>query len=755
MDNDILDERSREFLETADQYITEHGHQHVSEENSKQLVSDQHNLPDEFRIDENGELSHHTTGYYDTSDILSGDGSTTLTEDDHRLANELAAELAQQNKSLVDGGHHDTHLMTSYLYSTDFDLNTNSKHSSQTSSHINNQQIISTENLIEVETSESDYHAEIQNNLPHKKRFRKRESAPAPLRSIHPKCYKCKQCGEQFNSQSAVTAHKPVHAPKKVSGRMPFLCEICDKHFTHQIKFFEHLKFHYEPQQSKVIVVTTDSGTSPHHVNYQNHNVQESADNNENQYIEETIENQPELHDLPPLQSYRLTEEESMEDDKHCIFSSDGSILAAQLQQPFPSCHLCGRNFRRLKALEIHMASVHPQPATVVTVKQDCLEEFSDPEDLMEGIRHMVPGVADTESETDEKQPIQDQIWEYNGESITNHEDTMIKPKEENNCLMNGNGDNGENSRAEHTWEDDTDELEQIMKKNISKNLVCTQCKRKFNHRNSLLYHLRSHSGKRPHSCKLCPKSFFSSSALKVHNRLHTGDKPFECEWCGRNFRQWGDLKYHIASLHSESKQFQCEFCGKDFARKYSLIVHRRIHTGEKNYVCEFCKKTFRASSYLQNHRRIHTGEKPYKCDTCGKAFRVRSDMRRHTVVHRKDVVNSVQINSYAGQVSGIVTSSDMSIHLTKLEVNKDKITTESDGDVKFHENFPHDSNQILTADEVSTPLNLNLRAQDNGDNDESTNFEQFNGRQEIIDRETNTLYVWIPSNTEQLLQSE
>jgi len=66
-------------------------------------------------------------------------------------------------------------------------------------------QIISPENLIEVEASESDYHAEIQNNLPHKKRFRKRESTPAPMRSIHSKCYKCKQCGEQFNSQSAVT----------------------------------------------------------------------------------------------------------------------------------------------------------------------------------------------------------------------------------------------------------------------------------------------------------------------------------------------------------------------------------------------------------------------------------------------------------------------------------------------------------------------------------------------------------------------
>ncbi|XP_050442849.1 zinc finger protein 135-like isoform X2 [Adelges cooleyi] len=752
MDNDILDERSREFLETADQYISEHGHQHVTEGNGKQL-GNQHNIPEEFRIDENGEFSHHTATYYDTGDMLSAEGSATLTEDDHRLANELADALAQQNKSLVDGNHHDSHLMTSYLYSTDLDLESN-KHSSQPSTHINNQQVINSENLIEVEASESDYHAEIQNSLPHKKRFRKREAAPPPpVRSIHPKCYKCKQCGEQFNSQSLFTAHRVVHAPKRVNGRMPFLCEICDKHFTHQIKFFEHLKFHYEPQQSKVIVVTTDSGTSPHHVNYQNPTTQDSTASIENQYIEETIQDQSELHDLPPLQSYRLNEE-NMQDDKHCIFSSDGSILAAQLQQPFPSCHLCGRSFRRIKALELHMASVHPQPATVVTVKQDCLEEFSDPEDLMEGIRHMVPGVADTESETDEKQPMPE--WEYNGESNANPENTMpITKTEEDSSLLNENDDNGENSRAEHTWEDDTDELEQIMKKNISKNLVCTQCKRKFNHRNSLLYHLRSHSGKRPHSCKLCPKSFFSSSALKVHNRLHTGDKPFECEWCGRNFRQWGDLKYHIASLHSESKQFQCEFCGKDFARKYSLIVHRRIHTGEKNYVCEFCKKTFRASSYLQNHRRIHTGEKPYKCETCGKAFRVRSDMRRHTVVHRKDNVNTVQINSYAGQVSGIVTSSDTSIHLTKLEVDKDKINADTDVDVKFHENYSHDSDQLLTADGVSAPLNLNLRSQDDGDNNEPNNYQQFNGRQEIIDRDTNTLYVWIPSSTEQLLQSE
>lgn len=136
----------------------------------------------------------------------------------------------------------------------------------------------------------------------------------------------------------------------------------------------------------------------------------------------------------------------------------------------------------------------------------------------------------------------------------------------------------------------------------------CKRCDKLCNSKNALLYHFLSHTGERPHQCEVCGKSFFAGSALKVHKRLHSGDKPYTCMVCSRAFRQWGDLKYHITSLHTDEKNHQCEFCGKDFARRYSLVIHRRIHTGEKNYKCEYCNKTFRASSYLQDHRKIHTG---------------------------------------------------------------------------------------------------------------------------------------------------
>ncbi|XP_055296303.1 uncharacterized protein LOC129565422 [Sitodiplosis mosellana] len=189
----------------------------------------------------------------------------------------------------------------------------------------------------------------------------------------------------------------------------------------------------------------------------------------------------------------------------------------------------------------------------------------------------------------------------------------------------------------EEQTDSDVDPSKLDAQKKKKKIYRCKRCNKLCNSKNALHYHFLSHTGERPHQCNECGKSFFASSALKVHKRLHSGDKPYNCEFCNRPFRQWGDLKYHIQSKHTKEKSHQCEFCGKDFARRYSLVIHRRIHTGEKNYKCEFCDKEFRASSYLQVHRKIHTGEKPFVCDVCGKRFRVRGDLKRHSNIHERN----------------------------------------------------------------------------------------------------------------------
>jgi len=181
-------------------------------------------------------------------------------------------------------------------------------------------------------------------------------------------------------------------------------------------------------------------------------------------------------------------------------------------------------------------------------------------------------------------------------------------------------------------------ELTECLKK--IHNFKCNSCNKAFNSRTALGYHLKTHTTERRYACDQCGKKFLTNGALKVHQRLHTDDRPYECKFpeCGKSFRQWGDLKYHETSIHSDKKDHVCEFCAKAFARKYSLVIHRRIHTGERNYKCTDCDKSFRASSYLLNHKRIHTGEKPYTCtvSSCQKKFRVVGDLKRHMKIHER-----------------------------------------------------------------------------------------------------------------------
>lgn len=412
-------------------------------------------------------------------------------------------------------------------------------------------------------------------SLPHKKRISRKLKKNCP---VSRKAHKCTVCDQVLNSTEELATHSACHSINVVVQPNPFSCQICGILCNDQLTFFEHLKTHYEPSLATAQVKENGLNT--------------------------------------------LRTEEPKD-----------SLLSSLL--PPLNCIHCGKHFRRQKAFEAHMRDIHNKVE----------DEFSEPEDLMEGIRSVVEANDRDSSEEgpdskvwyreDDFQPTasdlqelegQGQICHLCGQVFSTNEEVMQHLQE---CKSNVE------TKLEQSSDSDVKSRSRKKRRKTGQ-LFCPHCDRVFCHRNSLMYHMRGHTGERPHQCDICGKSFFAASALKVHMRLHSGDKPYKCEFCGRHFRQWGDLKYHCISIHSDQKQYQCEYCGKDFARKYSLIVHRRIHTGEKNYRCEFCGKTFRASSYLQNHRRIHTGEKPHPCEVCGKPFRVRSDMKRHLITHSR-----------------------------------------------------------------------------------------------------------------------
>lgn len=128
----------------------------------------------------------------------------------------------------------------------------------------------------------------------------------------------------------------------------------------------------------------------------------------------------------------------------------------------------------------------------------------------------------------------------------------------------------------------------------------CLICKKTYQHRNSLLVHMNTHTGNVA-ICDICGKSLSSKEKLKLHYRIHTGYKPFKCQYCEKAFTKKTILVEH-ERIHTGEKPYQCEHCEKSFSQRTSLVIHVRGHTGERPYVCHICNKGFVARAMLNIH---------------------------------------------------------------------------------------------------------------------------------------------------------
>ncbi|XP_030387183.1 uncharacterized protein LOC115633834 isoform X2 [Scaptodrosophila lebanonensis] len=133
------------------------------------------------------------------------------------------------------------------------------------------------------------------------------------------------------------------------------------------------------------------------------------------------------------------------------------------------------------------------------------------------------------------------------------------------------------------------------------------------------------------------------------NNSMHNGlpNTPiYVCKQCNHTCTELSELQQHQAEQHTISDHlssprrnydFKCHICNSTYRTKTLLLYHMKRHAN-RNYQCDQCPKTFVIKPELTKHRVTHTNEMPFKCNieiddgkaVCAKTFRYKHHLKRH-----------------------------------------------------------------------------------------------------------------------------
>ncbi|XP_055837311.1 uncharacterized protein LOC129905769 [Episyrphus balteatus] len=487
--------------------------------------------------------------------------------------------------------------------------------------------------------------------LPHKKRISKK------LKNLDK--------AESSNYELQISPESPPRVNRfVVSNGAHYECELCGAISESQVQFFAHLKGHYEPtivEETECIIerLPTSSivaGVADEPVIKETEHAPTTnvvPDHRVFSEVELNFENFNEVVELT-AQEHHQHQQQQQHHHQH-----DNTV-------PIPT------DIKILDSNRMEYVVQVQEPAQVVCNVHEEVE-FSDTEDMLEGIRGVVDKVSidDTSNDLDmHPRDISKESWftnnAFNGiafkeEIIANenfgrrttelmpmpiHETDDERKTPMNSIEFNNDDDFHDNTTIDNTEGGGSSEINyptSVQEANES------NVKRRGRPKNTIVKKTPKiphtddeeessdefvENNKRRYICTKCNREFNSCNALKYHNLSHTGERPHQCEVCGKSFYAQSALKSHMR-LHTGDKPYECEQCHRKFRQWSDLKYHIvSIHSDIKNYTCEFCGKSFSRKYSLVIHRRIHTSERNYKCEFCPKSFRASSYLQNHRKIH-------------------------------------------------------------------------------------------------------------------------
>lgn len=161
----------------------------------------------------------------------------------------------------------------------------------------------------------------------------------------------------------------------------------------------------------------------------------------------------------------------------------------------------------------------------------------------------------------------------------------------------------------------------------------CSLCSIKCEN-NICLYHGKSNTSE-INPCYICGEKCIGVTKLLEHvESKHKDNGRYKCNACNITFMKVGCfLKHYESSVHATGKCFICSKVVKN------MELHMRIHTNTRPFKCTFCSKSFTQTSHLNAHAVTHSKQKPFQCDQCPKLYRYYSSMYEHKQLHHSDEI--------------------------------------------------------------------------------------------------------------------